>query len=246
MSQFKSLEPFIPCFHPRIPCSLRLEVVVHFQHPFSHQLSGRLHRSTIYDPLSLNPPIFPLDSHPALDCLVDAHIYGLAQISRDVDYLNPKRLDSVDYSSHHVDAIGVKNERWDYTWWLHVFPWDKHTIDTPSNMKQCCLKWPCKHFLWYFFLSILYCKELTKAIEAKHCASLRVSVIAEVAEIKEMGEWRRSLFNWRNVNVDSEWGNGLFCAKRPVKIIVLGGNASVPYNKAHRVSGMDTNNFLPW
>ena len=132
MSSFKSSEPFIPLFHPRIPCSLHWEVVVHFQHPFSHQLSGQLLCSTIYDPLSLNHPIFPLKSHPALDCLVDAHIHRLAQVStscRDVDYLNPKRLDSVDNISHHVDAIGIKNEHWDNTWRLCVFPWDEHEID---------------------------------------------------------------------------------------------------------------------
>ena len=62
----------------------------------------------------------------------------------------------------------------------------------------------------------------------KHCASLSVSVIAEIAEIKEMGERRRSLFNWRDVNVGSEWGNGLFCAKRPVKNNSLGGKTH-PY-----------------
>jgi hypothetical protein len=90
-------------------------------------------------------------------------------------------------------------------------------------MKQCCLKGPCKSFLWYFFLPILYQKELTTTIEAKHCAILSVSVIAEIAEIKEMGEQRRSLFYWRDVNVGSEWGNGPFCAKCPVKNNSLGG-----------------------
>ena len=59
-------------------------------------------------------------------------------------------------------------------------------------------------------------------IEGKHCASLTVSVIAEITEIKEMWERRRSIFNWRDVKVGSEWGNGLFCAKRPVKNKSLG------------------------
>ena len=84
------------------------------------------------NPLSLNHLIFPLFSHPTLDCLVDAHIHRLPQVNtscRDVDYLNPKRLDLVDYFSHHVDVVGVKNESWDYTWRLCVFPWDEHEID---------------------------------------------------------------------------------------------------------------------
>ena len=65
-------------------------------------------------------------------------------------------------------------------------------------------------------------------IVAKHCAILNVSVIAEIAEIKEMGEHRRSLFNWHNVNVGIEWGNEPFCAKRPVEHKILGGKTH-PY-----------------
>ena len=41
-------------------------------------------------------------------------------------------------------------------------------------------------------------------IEAKHCAILNVSVTAEIAKIKEMGEQRRPLFDWCNVNVGIE------------------------------------------
>ncbi len=144
MSSFKSSEPFIPLFHPCISCSLHWEFVVHFQHPFSHQLSGWLLRSSIYNPLSLNHPILPLLFRPFLNCLVDTHIYGLAQVSiscRDLDNLNPKRLDSVDNISHHVDAIGIKNKHWDNTWWHHVFSWDKHEINPlgHSMLIHACL-----------------------------------------------------------------------------------------------------------
>jgi hypothetical protein len=46
-----------------------------------------------------------------------------------VDYLNPKRFDSVDDISNHGDMICIKNESWDHTWWLHIFPWDEHEIN---------------------------------------------------------------------------------------------------------------------
>ena len=71
-------------------------------------------------------------------------------------------------------------------------------------------------------------------IEAKHCVSLSVSVIAEIAKIKEMGERRRSLFNWCHVNVGSEWGNGPFCTKRPVEYERLGGKTH-PYLTMRRI-----------
>ena len=83
-------------------------------------------------------------------------------------------------------------------------------LETSPDKKQCHLKGPHKLVLWCLFFPIFYWKELTNTIGENHCVILNISVIAEIAEIKEMGEWMRSLFNWCDVNVDSEWGNGLF------------------------------------
>jgi hypothetical protein len=96
-------------------------------------------------------------------------------------------------------------------------------LETSSDKKPCHLKGPNKLFLWYFFLPISYWKELTKTIGENYCVILISAVIAEAAEITEMGEWRTSLFNWRDVNVGSEWGNEPFSAKRPDENTTLGG-----------------------
>ena len=77
-----------------------------------------------------------------------------------------------------------------------------------AQLNSSNASWLPSHFLL---------KGTPKTIGANHCAILNVSVIAEIAEIKEMGEQRRSLFNWRDVNVGIEWGNGPFCAKHPIK-----------------------------
>jgi len=60
-------------------------------------------------------------------------------------------------------------------------------LETSSDEKPCHLKGPRKLFLWYFFLPIFYWKELTKTIGENHCVILNASVIAEIAEITEMG-----------------------------------------------------------
>ena len=129
---FIKLEPFIILFHPCVSCSLARNGVVYLQYPFRHDFLGWLLSRTIYHPFSIKHSILPFLPHCGLDRLVDANIHRLAEVStsrRDVNHLNPERLDSIDDVSHHVHAICIKDECRHNTRCLRVFPRDQDKID---------------------------------------------------------------------------------------------------------------------